>query len=272
MKDSLIARLRCPICKSPLHAEGNSLFCAAPRAHCFDIAGAGYVNLASAKAAGGGDDAELIRARTAFLGGGYYDNISDTVLALLKKHAKGKTVLDAGCGEGYYSCRFARGGMDVIGLDLSKRGITHAAKEAKREALSAFFCVGGIFDLPLSDESADAVVSLFAPVAEAEFLRVLKPGGVLILVGAGTDHLYSLKRVLYDSPYKNEARADAPTGMKRIEHVQLSYGAELDATALQSLFAMTPYYYRTSKAGCARLDATDTLVVEVDVDVDVYEK
>jgi 23S rRNA (guanine745-N1)-methyltransferase len=272
MKDSLIARLHCPICKSSLRAEGNSLLCAAPRAHCFDIAGAGYVNLAPAKAAGGGDDAELIRARTAFLNGGYYDNISDTVLALLKKHAKGNAILDAGCGEGYYSCRFARGGMDVIGLDLSKRGITHAAKNAKREALSALFCVGGIFDLPLADASVDAVVSLFAPVAETEFLRVLKPGGVLVLVGAGADHLYSLKRVLYDSPYKNEARADAPVGMNLLEHVHLSYLAELDAAALQSLFAMTPYYYRTSKEGRARLDATEALSVEVDVDIDVYEK
>lgn len=272
MNEFLIARLRCPVCRSALHPQGNSLLCAAPRAHCFDLASAGYVNLASAKAAGGGDDAELIRARTAFLERGHYEKISDTVCELLKKHAPGNCVLDAGCGEGYYSCRMAAQGMQVIGLDLSKRGITHAAKLAKRNALQALFCVGGIFDLPVADASVDAVVSLFAPVAEEEFLRVLKPGGVLIVVGAGAEHLFSLKRVLYEEPYKNEERADAPGAMREVERRHLFYTAELSNEELQALFAMTPYYYRTPKAGRERLATTHQLAVEVDVDMTVYVK
>ena len=272
MNESLTARLRCPICHAPLHQEGNSLLCAAPRTHCFDLASAGYVNLASAKAAGGGDDAELIRARSAFLERGHYERILDAVCGLLKKYAAGSCVLDAGCGEGYYSCRMAAQGMQVIGLDLSKRGITHAAKLAKRNALPALFCVGGIFDLPVADASVDAVVSLFAPVAEEEFLRVLKPGGVLLVVGAGAEHLFSLKRVLYEQPYKNEERADAPDAMRELERCHLSYTVELSNEELQALFAMTPYYYRTPRAGRERLAATSRLAVEVDVDMTVYVK
>ena len=141
-----------------------------------------------------------------------------------------------------------------------------------RAGSNAFFCVAGIFDLPLADASVDAVVSLFAPVAEEEFLRVLKPGGVLILVGAGAEHLFSLKRVLYDTPYLNEPRADLPTRMTQIDTKRVRYTFAANNATLQELFSMTPYYYRTSPQGVARLAATDTLDVDVDAEILIYRK
>ena len=264
--------LRCPVCGANVQREGNTLTCDGARQHCFDFASAGYVNLASAKAAGGGDDAALIAARSAFLDRGYYAPIADKLCALLQTHCRGKCVLDAGCGEGYYSTKMAKAGFDVLGLDLSKRGVLHAAKGAKREGISAFFAVAGIFELPVADASLDAVVSLFAPAAEAEFSRVLKPGGILVLAGAGARHLFSLKRVLYDTPYENEPRADAPTGMALIDEQHLCYAPSMPQDALAELFAMTPYYYRTSKQGQARLLQTAELAVDVDVSFSVYRK
>lgn len=264
--------LRCPVCGASMHREGGSLGCTGARRHCFDIASAGYVNLAGAKASGGGDDAELIRARSAFLEQGHYQPIANMICEALAAYCPGGIVLDAGCGEGYYSMEMAKGGAKIIGIDLSKRGILHAAKRAKREGSDAMFAVAGIFELPLADACADAIVSLFAPVCETEFLRVLKPGGVLFLVGAGPEHLLSLKRVLYDTPYENEARADAPQSMSLLESKRLQYRADVAHDALQSLFAMTPYYYRTSKEGVARLDATKRLDVDIDVTLAVYRK
>ena len=264
--------LRCPVCKGHMLREGSSLFCDGARRHCFDLAKEGYVNLASSKAAGGGDDSALIRARTAFLSGGHYAPFADRVCALLREHVGSGTVIDAGCGEGYYACRMAESGFRVLGLDLSKNGIKHAAKAAAHANAEALFAVAGIFDLPVQDSSADAVVSLFAPVCEEEFLRVLKPGGILLLAGAGPDHLFSLKKVLYDTPYQNEPRADAPIQMKEIAAERLAFDMELDASALQSLFAMTPYFYRTPESGRARLAATDLLTVGAEIDITLYQK
>ena len=65
----------------------NVLFCKGARRHTFDVASAGYVNLASSKAAGGGDDAALIQARTAFLEKECYKPIADAVCAALRAHA-----------------------------------------------------------------------------------------------------------------------------------------------------------------------------------------
>ncbi len=262
--------LRCPVCGGELAREGNSLFCNGARRHCFDLAKEGYVNLASAKASGGGDDAALIAARTAFLGGGHYAPIADRVCALLKEHISGGTVVDAGCGEGYYTARMAESGLQAFGIDLSKRGIRHAAKTAGCDR--AFFAVAGIFDLPVADGAADGIVSLFAPVCEEEFLRVLRPGGVALLVGAGPDHLLDLKRVLYETPYQNEPRADAPAHMEKLAEERLSFSMSLDAPALQALFAMTPYFYRTSREGRARLEALEHLTVGAQVDMMLYRK
>ena len=246
--------------------------CTGTRRHCYDRSSAGYVNLAGAKQSGGGDDAALIRARTSFLEKGHYAPIAVQVCRALTEFCGSGKVLDAGCGEGYYAAQMAKAGFSVLGVDLSKRGITHAAKQATREGLEALFAVAGIFTLPVADASVDAVVSMFAPVCEAEFLRVLKPGGVLVLVGAGAEHLLSLKSVLYDVPYQNEPRADLPQGMTLLHQERLRYAFAADNSTLQDLFAMTPYFYRTSVQGRERLIKTDALNVDVDVEIMVYQK
>jgi len=263
--------LRCPVCGAGVDKQGSSLFCDGQRRHCFDFAKEGYVNLASAKASGGGDDAALIRARTAFLSAGHYRPFADRICALLKEYLPGGTVVDAGCGEGYYSCCIAKSGFSVIGFDLSKNGIKHAAKTARGQE-NALFAVAGIFDLPIADASVDAVVSLFAPVCEAEFLRVLKPGGILLLAGAGPEHLFLLKKAIYDTPYKNELRADTPERMEKLCFERVSFDMALDAKALGDLFAMTPYFYRTSQSGLERLAALEQLTVNGEFDIALYRK
>lgn len=264
--------LKCPVCGAQMQREANTLYCLGGRRHCYDFSKAGYVNLAPAQSSGGGDDADLIAARTAFLQKGHYAPIATEICRLLQEYAPGDTVLDAGCGEGYYSAMISRSGKKVLGLDLSKRGITHAAKLAAREGSNALFTVAGIFDLPVADESVDAVVSLFAPVAETEFLRVLRPGGILLLAGAGEEHLFSLKGVLYDIPYRNTARADRPENLEKVGEQRLRYTFDADKDTLRDLFAMTPYFYRTPKAGIERLAQTERLDVDVDVEIGIYRK
>ena len=264
--------LCCPVCGAKTEKRENSLFCQGPRVHCFDFAADGYLNLAGAKAAGGGDDATLISARTAFLSGGHYAPFAARIVSLLQAYAKGSIVVDAGCGEGYYTCAMANAGYHCFGVDLSKRGVRAAAKAAKRQGLDALLAVAGIYTLPLLDGTVDAVVSLFAPIGEAEFLRVLKPGGILITAGAGARHLIDLKQVLYDTPRENEARADLPTTMRELHAEVLDFTMHLENKALTDLFAMTPYYYRTSKEGTARLAATKALDVLAEMDIRVYQK
>ena len=267
--------LRCPICGSgfSLSENGRSLICKGEKKkHCFDLSASGYVNLAPPAKNGSGDPKEAVRSRTEFLDKGFYAPIREVVCE--KIASRGGFVVDAGCGEGYYSCGIASHCEILIGFDLSKTSIEAAAKRAKREGTeNAFFAVSGIYDMPLADSSADTVVSIFAPCAEEEFSRVLKEDGLLIVVGAGEDHLLGLKRAVYETTYKNTERVDMPSGMRLLEEQRVAYTIELfDNKSIMDLFSMTPYSYRTGERDIQKLRELDRLTTEVDVTVRVYQK
>lgn len=268
--------LACPVCGAGLALtdDGRSAACTGARRHLFDFAADGYINLYTSRASGG-DSGECIAARNAFLSGGYYEKISDGVNKLLDKYApKDARVLDAGCGEGYYTLRMARGGRKAFGFDLSKNGVRIAAKAAKRGSVPAFFGVASVFALPVLSESMDAVTTIFAPCAEEEYARVLKPGGVLILAGAGKDHLIDLKRAVYENAYENEGRRDLPAEkFELLEETRVTYGITLKSGKdIENLFAMTPYFYRTSSNDKAKLRDFSSLYTKIDVELFIYKK
>lgn len=272
MKD--VARiLICPVCSAELYREGGSLYCRGGRRHCFDVASSGYVNLCPGRATGG-DDRRAVRSRTEFLSLGYYAPIARKLCELLSGLGEDSYIIDAGCGEGYYTNMIAGStGSHVLGFDLSRDAIASASKSAMRLGLeNAEFFVGGIYALPVREGSADAIVNIFAPCAEGEFTRILKPGGRLIEVVAGRDHLLGLKRAVYDVVYANEPRADMPQNMRLSDTHRLSYTIELESPeAIRSLFSMTPYSYRTSERDMQRLLSLERLTTEVEVDIYVYE-
>ncbi len=279
MKNLALTPLSCPVCGAgiALTDDGKSLFCRGTRRHLFDFSSSGYVNLYTSHTAGG-DSAECIAARHAFLSRGYYKNISDEINLLINKYAKKPQtkIVDAGCGEGFYTLNLARmGDNNVYGFDLSKAGVNTAAKSARREGISnIFLSVASVFALPLADKSVDAVTSIFAPCAEEEFARILDTGGVLILAGAGRDHLLDLKKAIYDDAYENEGRRDLPKEkFTLLEEKTLSYDITLETNEeIMSLFAMTPYYYRTSVKDTEKLHKLSSLCTKVEVEFYVYGK
>ena len=253
-----------------MHEDGNSVRCTGARIHCYDRAKSAYLNLTSPKD-GEGDLKDAVRARKAFLEAGYYEPLSDAVNALLDEIGA-QSVLDAGCGEGYYTNRMGSA-RDVLGVDLSRAGIDSAAKAAKQSGSGAAFAVASLFTLPVQDATFDAVTNLFAPCAEEEFCRVLKADGALILVGAGERHLLGLKEILYENPYLNPGRADLPVGMKQEAHRRLHYTVTVKGREhIDALFSMTPYYWRTPSDGRERLAACEELCTEVDFDIYLFRK
>ena len=273
----ILAALRCPKCGAAMTFDGHSLLCTGGRRHCYDAAASGYVNLAPEHRAGG-DSREAVRARTAFLGRGYYAPVAEAIQALAAEYARpgeGRDrplLCDAGCGEGYYTGRLAEIGP-VCGFDLSRAAVEAGAKAARRAGLDAFYAVAGLYELPLMDGSVDFLLNHFAPCAEAEFCRVLRPGGVLVVGAAGPDHLLGLKRAVYDTPVRNEARADLPAGMALLERRTVRADICIEGQAdIAALFAMTPYYYRTNEADRAKLAALETLETEIEVELSVYRR
>lgn len=271
-------KFRCPYCKAPMELSENkkSILCQGSlKRHCFDLASAGYVNFATPAQKGAGDSKLAIRSRTDFLESGAYWPICQTVLTSVNKYCHGGTIIDVGCGEGYYTNNVAKMySGDVIGFDLSKYGIEYASKSSKKEKiLNSFFAVSSVYTLPIADNSVDGIINVFAPCVENEYARILKENGVLITAGAGENHLLGLKRAVYDITYKNGERNDMPHEMYLEEERSLQFEILLeDKSQIAALFAMTPYYYRTSEADIKKLELLEKLETDVDVKIKIFRK
>ena len=276
LDSNIIGALRCPHCKGALSLVENgctSLVCDGIKRHCFDLSSSGYVNFASPSQSGGGDSPEAVKAREEFLALGFYDPIREAIYQSALEYGKGGLLVDAGCGEGYYSQRMGEG-FSVFGADISKSAVNTAAKRAKREgAGNVFYSVASVFELPVKDGAASVITNIFAPCAESEYKRILADDGVLVAAYAGEDHLIGLKEVLYDSVRKNQERADMPVRMQLAAERRVSFDIELEGSEnIKRLFAMTPYYWRTSSADAQKLYGLDRLKTKVDVIVAVYKK
>lgn len=101
--------------------------------------------------------------------------------------ARGKTVLDVGCGAGVDLARFARGGAVVTGVDLAPSAIALAQANFAQQGLRGTFEVADGEHLPFASESFDlvfahGVVQYTANPQQLvdECRRVLKPGGTAI--------------------------------------------------------------------------------------------
>ena len=278
LTDEKIERiLKCPICQAKMTAstERGSLICEGSRGHCYDFAASGYVNLCAPTQSGGGDSKQAVRARSSFLDKEYYRPVAKALANVAKKYGNSSDILlDAGCGEGYYSSFFANEGFSVIGVDLSKFAVDAASKRLSKGGADNFlFATASVFDLPVEDCSVDVLTNIFAPCAEDEYKRVLKNDGVLAVAWAGENHLLGLKEAIYQTARKNDGRADMPSGMEKIDEFQVSYKIELKSEEeIKNLFAMTPYYWRTSATDVEKLNGMSKLVTDVDIMISVFRK
>lgn len=194
--------LLCPLCFQPLelagpHPSGQSrLLCGS--SHSFDAARQGYFNLLVGKGTPfEADTAEMVEARFNFLGKGHYLPLAEAVAAAVVPSLPRDraVVLDSGTGTGHYLRVLldaaAANGREVaaFGLDISKFALRRASR-LNPEAVNLAWDVWQ--PLPVQDNSVDAITVIFAPRNAAEFARVLRPTGLLVVVTPRPGHLASI--------------------------------------------------------------------------------
>lgn len=180
--------LRCPVCEG-LVRLGGSLRCG--NGHSFDVARQGYVNLQTGAAAGNADTADMVAARAEHLAAGHYDRIVNAVAAAAAEvvgTAPSPLVVDAGAGTGHWLATLLDevDGARGLALDNSKYAARRAAQAHSRIGAVVCDTWGG---LPVAGGVASVILNVFAPRNGAEFARVLRPDGTLIVVTPTTDHL-----------------------------------------------------------------------------------
>jgi 23S rRNA (guanine745-N1)-methyltransferase len=272
---------KCPSCSEKLLQNNKVWSCI--NGHSYDVAKEGYVNLLLAQHKNSkqpGDNKQMVNGRRAFLEQGFYKPLADAISNLFKQYLatlKDQTqasFFDAGCGEGYYmdqvsqSCHQDDVEIEFSGLDISKFAVQKAAKKYPKN----HFAVASTFQLPLEDDSQDAVLQIFAPSSELEIHRVLKANGIWITVNPAANHLFEFKQALYDKPVEHKTEQVTPQGFEQTEQINLSFVIHLtESQQRENLLMMTPYYWSATAEKKQKL--VDNLQhFTTDFDIRVYAK
>lgn len=268
----------CPICRQPLFEREGGVACAAN--HQFDRAKQGYLPLLPAhhrRSASPGDDKAMLEGRRRFLQAGFYQPLADLLAEKVVQLAGALnplTLLDSGCGEGYYlgkiiaEAQSSETGMQPYGFDISK----DAAKLSAKSVPEASIAVASSFQLPIVDLSVDVLLRVFSPGSVEEVARVLKAEGEFWRVVPGPRHLFELKQALYDDVRLHEL-PESPEGFVLLESLPLSFVMSLtSAESIEQLLQMTPFVWHGSEQGKAQLRKSHELNVTADFVLQRYRK
>lgn len=256
---------------------GRTLVC--PSGHSFDRAREGYYNLLAVQHKASrdpGDSKPMVAARRRVLEAGIYAPVAEQVSARVVELARGRkdfTLLDAGCGEGYYLDAIAgalkadaREDHTIAGIDISKWAVQAAARRNR----DIFWAVASNKRMPFAHPSLDLIVCMFGfPVWDA-FAAVQPPGGYVLMVDPGPDHLLELRAIIYPTVERGEGPAglDAAerAGYRLADQQQVKFAAELvGRDQIADLLAMTPHAHRATQAGRDSLATLESLNITGDV-------
>lgn len=242
MLEDIMAVLVCPVCSKKLDLAEKIARC--EDGHSFDVAKQGYLNLLPGRAkTGTADTSEMVDARHRFLESGHYAPIADAVAAAVVRFAPpGGPVIDIGAGTGWYLARV----LDTydgsgLALDISK----YAARRAARAHPRAGAVVADAWTrLPVADGAVAAILDIFSPRNPSEFRRVLRPGGVVVVVVPQADHLAPLVDVLgllgVGSAKLEDLDAKFADSFERVELADVRYSVPLVHHEVLTVVGMGP--------------------------------
>ena len=241
----------CPICQENLTLVESSLKC--NNRHSFDLAKFGYVNLAPQIKQSANYDKENFQNRQEILEAGFYQAILEVVSDLLSNSKNAKTILDIGCGEGFYSRKLQERHPDktFYAFDISKDSVQIAAKSEPNWAVNWF--VGDLARLPIKDASMDILLDIFSPANYGEFRRVLSKDGILIKVIPTKNHLKEIRQKVQDQlTNKDYSNQDIKNHFQEHFTILSSQTASLTKTItaeqLKALLSMTPLLFHIDQS------------------------
>ena len=241
----------CPICQENLTLVESSLKC--KNRHSFDLAKFGYVNLAPQIKQSANYDKENFQNRQQILEAGFYQAILEVVSDLLARSKTSTTVLDIGCGEGFYSRKLQESHSDktFYSFDISKDSVQIAAKSEVNWAVNWF--VGDLARLPIKDASMDILLDIFSPANYGEFKRILKENGLLIKVIPTENHLKEIRQKVQDQltnkGYSNQDIKDHfQNNFTILSNKTASLTKPITAEQLQVLLSMTPLLFHVDQS------------------------
>ncbi|MGO1043537.1 putative RNA methyltransferase [Clostridioides difficile] len=189
--DENIDVFKCQLCKEDMITiDKNSMVCI--NNHCFDISKKGYVNLLNSNTKTIYDK-ELFESRHEIYNSKVYDNLTEELKYIIHNYTLDKNInyiLDAGCGEGYFSNKLyedknINNRCKLIGIDIAKEGISMATR-GENEVI---WCISDLSNLPFKDNAFGVILNILSPANYKEFTRVLSDDGIIVKIVPESNYL-----------------------------------------------------------------------------------
>ena len=264
------AAFRCPICKSGMtFPSAASLVC--KNRHSFDLSRYGYINFLQ-KQPKPAYSKELFESRRRIFRDGFYDKLIDTIEDMICIHtssdSKEFSILDAGCGEGFFTAKLASTDntkRNMFAIDIEKEAVMMAARFA--DGVRCF--VGDLANIPLRDDTMDMVLNIFSPANYDEFFRVLKGDGIVIKVVPNKNYLIELRKSakgqIVDDEYSNELVLNLfGEKLDVLDMKSVTYTASFSEMQVTDFISMTPLMMNVDKA---QIDLNRLREITIDVTV-----
>ncbi len=225
--------LLCPVrdCHLPLARESRRWVC--PRSHSFDVARSGYINLLQPqdrRSRQPGDTTDAVNGRRRLHDLGVTRPLLRAI-AELATPKPGDIVLDAGCGDGFYLGTLTHeSGFDAHGVDISIPAVDAAAR---RYPGCLWIVANADRFIPYADRSFSLILSITARMNTAEFRRLLRHDGRLLVAIPAPDDLIELRGAGRDRAART-IETFTPE-FKVIDQRRVSTTADLDAAAVQDV-------------------------------------
>ncbi len=267
----LPAHYLCPLCQQALTLTDKTYACI--NNHSFDQAKQGYVNLLPVQfkhSKAPGDNKNMVIARRAFLDKQFYQPLVDKMLELYQQYGQSDApLLDAGCGEGFYTHQHKTIHNQVYGVDIAKETIKIAAKRYQK----CHFSVGTLSKLSFSDNYFGWLASVYAPILENEFTRVLQKNGYLLTVTPAEQHLFELKELIYQQANEHDITKTPINNLTLVEEQKLTYTMNFEhSDDVLNLLAMTPFAFKASNQLIEEIKAMSKFSCQADFILRLYKK
>ncbi|MFM7283242.1 MAG: methyltransferase domain-containing protein [Planctomycetia bacterium] len=263
-------------CGQPLlpSADRRSWRCA--RAHCFDVARSGYLNLLQPnerRSRAPGDSEETVAARRRWMKSGRSAPLIEAVRERTLRLGLGResAVLDVGCGEGtLLGSLQMEFGFEAFGVDISQPAIDAAARHWTD---CGWIVANADIALPFVAESLDLVLSITARRHPQEFARVLKTGGHVLYAVPAEDDQVELRERLHGEAYQIDrlpALIEAMVGFELVESARCRWQNTLDRESYEDLLSTA--YRGARDAQRARLERSASMVITSSYQLALFRK
>ncbi len=274
--------LQCPLCGSKGAVVGNSWIC--ENKHCYDISKKGYINFIPNYKQDNKYDKALFEARKTVFAAGFYEDIAAEIESIIFEYADntkyydagegknnfcGFSLLDLGCGEGYYAKELANSKVlgenpSVLAMDIVRDALVLAAQESS----PANWLVGDLMKIPVADKSIKCLLNILTPANYDEFNRILAEDGIVIKVVPSSDYLQEIRKAIFKDKAKEKySNADVvehfAENMELLEHRKIYYKLPVDEECWESFLAMTPM---TFNLDVAQMDLPSPKEITINMD------